>query len=183
MSQAMSERKPSTIAALLEDKPKRGRPRRAVSRKNVYVALSQEQKKEMKSLSRELPDGLARSDIPDMAVNLMTTRLELLRKAVSDRNREIPEGITDMDSLYLLWDLPLPGEEDDAKWTSVRLSPQQAIDLGRAHGTLKALFGANRSQVFGLSLALLSQFLREELVDKQYGSLADVDAWVTRIYL
>ena len=109
----MSERKPSTLAALLEDKPKRGRPRRAVSRKNVYVALTQEQKQEMESLAKELPEGLVRSDIPDMAVSLMASRLELLRQAVSDRNREIPEGITDMDSLYLLWDLPLPGEEDD----------------------------------------------------------------------
>jgi hypothetical protein len=179
----MSERKPSTLAALLEDKPKRGRPRRAVSRKNVYVALTQEQKQEMESLAKELPEGLVRSDIPDMAVSLMASRLELLRQAVSDRNREIPEGITDMDSLYLLWDLPLPGEEDDTKWTSIRLSPQQAVDLGRAHGTLKALFGANRSQVFGLSLVLLSQFMQEELADKQYRSIADVDAWVTRIYL
>lgn len=179
----MSERKPSTIAALLEDKPKRGRPRRAISRKNVYVALSQEQKQEMKTLAKELPDGLVRSDIPDMAVSLMATRLELLRQAVSDRNREIPEGITDIDSLYLLWDLPLPGEGRDTKWTSIRLSPQQSIDLGRVHGTLKALFGANRSQVFGLSLALLSQFVREELADKRYRSIADIDSWVSRIYL
>ena len=99
------------------------------------------------------------------------------------RDREIPEGITDLDSLYLLWDLPLPEDEDETKWTSVRLSPQQAIDLGRAHGILKALFGVNRSQVFGLSLALLSQFIREELADKRYSSIADVNGWATRIYL
>ena len=95
----MSERKQSTIAALLEDKPKRGRPRHPVSRKNVYVALTQEQKEELQSLAKELPKGVGRSDIPDMAVNLMAARLELLRQAVSDRNREIPEGITDLDSL------------------------------------------------------------------------------------
>jgi len=179
----MSERKSSTIAALLEDKPKRGRPRRKVSRRNVYVALSPEQKQEVKTLAEELPEGLSRADIPDMAVDLLAARLELLRQAVADRDREIPEGITDLDSLYLLWDLPLPKGKDETKWTSVRLAPQQAIELGRAHGTLKALFGANRSQVYGLSLALLSQFLKEKMVGKRYSSVEDVYNWITRIYL
>jgi hypothetical protein len=63
------------------------------------------------------------------------------------------------------------------------LTPQQAIELGRAHGTLKALFGVNRSQVFGLSLALLYQFFREEMVEKRYSSVEDVHNWITRIYL
>ncbi len=179
----MSEHKPSTIAALLEDKPKRGRPRRKVSRRNVYVALSPEQKNEVKMLAKDLPESLARADIPDMAVDLLAARLELLRRAVADRDREIPEGVTDLDSLYLLWDLPLPEEDGEIKWTSVRLAPQQAIELGRAHGTLKALFGVNRSQVFGLSLALLSQFIREEMVDRRYNSIEDVHSWITRIYL
>jgi hypothetical protein len=179
----MSERKPSTIAALLEDKPKRGRPRRKVSRRNVYVALSQEQKQEVTLLAKDLPESLGRADIPDMAVDLLAVRLDLLRRAVADRDREIPEGVTDLDSLYLLWDLPLPKEDGEIKWTSVRLAPQQAIELGRAHGTLKALFGVNRSQVFGLSLALLSQFFRDELVGKRYSSIEDVHTWVTRIYL
>jgi len=179
----MSERKSSTIAALLEDKPKRGRPRRKVSRRNVYVALTPEQKQEVKILAKDLPDSLGRADIPDMAIDLLAARLDFLRRAVADRDREIPEGITDLDSLYLLWDLPLPKGNDDEKWTSVRLAPQQAVELGRAHGTLKALFGANRSQVFGLSLALLSQFFREEMVDKRYSSIDDVHTWITRIYL
>jgi hypothetical protein len=179
----MSKLKSSTIAALLEEKPKRGRPRRKVSRRNVYVALSLEQKQEVKNLAKELPDGLGRADIPDMAVDLLAARLEFLRRAVADRDREIPEGITDLDSLYLLWDLPLPKEDDESKWTSIRLTPQHAIELGRAHGTLKALFGTNRSHVFGLSLALLSQFFREELVEKRYSSIEDVHNWITRIYL
>jgi hypothetical protein len=55
--------------------------------------------------------------------------------------------------------LPLPPENVPEIWTSIRVSPQQAIELGRAHGTLNAAFGANRSQVFSLSLALLEQFL------------------------
>lgn len=179
----MTKHKQSTIAALLEDKPKRGRPRRAVGRKNVYVALSSSQKKAMGIMANRLPDGLSRSDVPDMAVNLLAIRLEVLRRAVADRNREIPEGITDLDSLYLLWDLPLPVDEDEVKWTSIRLSPQQAIQLGRSHGTLHALFGANRSQVFALSLSLLDQFLRQELKDKKVTSLSEVDKWVAQIYL
>ena len=48
------------------------------------------------------------------------------------------------------------------KWTTVRLSPQHVVDLGRAQGGLGALFGASRSDVFGLSLALLRQFLEED---------------------
>lgn len=179
----MTERKDSTIAALLEEKPKRGRPRRQISRQNVYVALSQDQKKEMRQMAKGLPQGLSRADIPDMAVNLLAARLELLRRAVSGRDREIPEGITDLDSLYLLWDLKLPEDRSDSKWTSIRLSPQQAIELGRAHGMLNALFGANRSQVFALGLALLSYFLAGEMADKPYNSLEEVDRWITRIYL
>ena len=179
----MTERKDSTIAALLEEKPKRGRPRRQVSRQNVYVALSQEQKQEMWRMAKGLPQGLSRADIPDMAVNLLAARLELLRRAVSGRDREIPEGITDLESLYLLWDVKLPNDQNESKWTSIRLSPQQAIELGRAHGVLNALFGANRSQVFALGLTLLSHFLTGEMADKPYSTLEEVDRWITMIYL
>jgi hypothetical protein len=180
----MSERRvASTIAALLEEKPKRGRPRRRVSRKNVYVALSQEQKQEMRLMATGLPEGLGRADIPDMAISLLAVRLELLRKAVADRNREIPEGITDIDSLYLLWDLPLPPKNAEIKWTSIRLSPQQAIELGRAQGMLNAILGANRSQVFSLGLQLLSSFIKEDLAGKRYNSVEDVEKWIARIYL
>jgi hypothetical protein len=179
----MTERKDSTIAALLEKKPKRGRPRRKISRQNVYVALSQDQKEEMWRIAKGLPQGLSRADIPDMAVNLLAARLELLRRAVSGRDREIPEGITDLDSLYLLWDLKLPNDRSESRWTSIRLSPQQAIELGRAHGVLNALFGASRSEVFALALALLSHFLAGEMADRPYGSLEEVDSWIARIYL
>lgn len=155
------KKKASTLAALLEEKPKRGRPRRSVQRQNVYVALSVAQKQQMKQLGKDLPDGLGRADLSDVAVSILAARLESLRRAVAGRNREIPEGITDLESLYLLWDLPLPNEAEDVKWTSIRLSPQQAIELGRAHGTLHAVFGANRSQTFSLALALLEQFLED----------------------
>jgi hypothetical protein len=179
----MSDRKKGTIAALLEERPKRGRPRHMVSRQNVYVALTTEQKKMMQQMARLLPDGLGRADIADMALALLAARLELLRRAVADRDREIPEGITDMDSLYLLWDLPLPDKAAETKWTSIRVSPQESIELGRAHGVLNAIFGANRSEVFGLSLALLKQFLETELVDHSYGTLDEVQARIAGIYL
>lgn len=179
----MSEQKESTLAALLKEKPKRGRPRRAVTRENVYIALSQRQKQQMRQMARDLPEGLGRADLADMAVRLLAVRLELLRQAVADRNREFPEGITDFDSLYLLWDLPLPEGEEPVKWTSIRLSPQQAIDLGRAQGALKALFGASRSQVFALALALLERFLATELSDKRFNSVEQVERWIARIYL
>ncbi|MCI0393938.1 MAG: hypothetical protein L0332_15835 [Chloroflexi bacterium] len=179
----MSSRKDSTLAALLEEKARRGRPRRAVSRQNVYIALTGEQKAQMQQLARELPKGLNRADIPDLAVMLLATRMELLRRAVSDRDREIPEGITDLDSLYLLWDLSLPPRGPVQKWTSIRLSPQRAIELGRAHGVLNALFGATRSDVFGLSLALLCGFIDNDLSGKRYNSLEDVEKWITNIYL
>ena len=150
----MSERRRSTLAALLEEKPKRGRPARSVSRKNVYVSLSQEQKQRVLDMARELPGGLGRADIPDLAISLLTVRMDLLRRDVADRDIEIPEGVTDLESLYLLWDLTPPPEDAKAKWTTIRLSPQQVIELGRSHGVLKALFGVNRSQVYGLCLTL-----------------------------
>jgi hypothetical protein len=179
----MSERRRSTLAALLEEKPKKGRPPRAVSRKNVYVALTPEQKQRVEDMAGELPDNFGRADIPDMAVNLLAIRMELLRQDVADRDREIPEGVTDLESLYLLWDLPLPSDETEPAWTSIRLSPQQAVELGRVHGMLKALFGVNRSQVYWLSLTLFWQFLHSELTNQSFETLPEVNAWMHSIYL
>jgi hypothetical protein len=178
-----SNRKDSTLAALLEDKPKRGRPRRSVSRQNVYVALSEAQKQEMNQMADNLPDGFSRADVPDIAIFLLSVRLEVLRRAVAGRNREIPEGITDLDSLYLLWDLPLPGPVTQLRWTSIRVSPQQAIELGRVHGILNALFGVNRSEVFSLSLSLLASSLKNELAGRSFRSLKDARDYIHAIFL
>ncbi|NJN55716.1 MAG: hypothetical protein HC804_13795 [Anaerolineae bacterium] len=110
-------------------------------------------------------------------------RLEGLHRAVADRNRIIPEGVTDLESLYLLWDLPLPTKEDDAGWTSIRVSPQQVLDLGRAHGTLNAAFGATRSQSLVLGLALLKQTLEDHPLDPSLHSLESVRQQVIHNYL
>lgn len=150
---------PATMAALLKEKPKRGRPPRAVSRQNVYVALRPDEKALMKVLAGRLPEGLVRADLADLTITVLAARLEALRRAVAGRNREIPEGVTDMDSLYLLWDMSLPPERGEEKWTSVRVSPQQVIELGRAHGALNAAFGASRSETFSLGLVLLDNYL------------------------
>ena len=179
----MSKRKDSTIAALLEEKPKRGRPRRSVQRQNVYVAITPQQKQHIKTMSMRLPEGLGRADIPDLAINLLSVRLEVLRLAVADRDREIPEGITDIESLYLLWDLPLPSDNGERKWTSIRLSPQRVIELGRVRGVLNALFGVNRSQVFDLSLALFDQFLTREMSKRPVHSVEQTVDRINQIYL
>lgn len=159
MSSQQNKDRTSTLAELLKDKPKRGRPPHSVSRQNVYVALTSKEKDEMKRLAKLLPRDLSRADLPDLAIAVLTARLESLHRAVADRNREIPEGVTDLESLYLLWDLTIPEKHVERKWTSIRVSPQEAIELGRAHGTLNAAFGANRSETFGLALVLLAQFL------------------------
>lgn len=182
MSSKENKKRASTLAALLEEKPKRGRPPRAVSRQNVYVALSDDQKKSMKRLANRLPEGLVRADLPDLAITILAARLEALHRAVSDRNREIPEGITDLESLYLLWDLPLPSQNSDPRWTSIRVSPQQTIELGRVQGTLNAVFGANRSQTFQLALSLLIQFLEGNTL-KSTISLEDLRKKILSIYL
>jgi hypothetical protein len=158
----------STMAALLTEKPKRGRPPRKVSRQNVYVALRPDEKVLIKEIAGRLPDGLVRADVADLAITVVNERLEALRRAVAGRDREIPEGITDMESLYLLWDLPLPPKEVAEKWTSVRCSPQQVIELGRVHGALNAAFGASRSETFSLALALLDSYLNaNDIQDKE----------------
>lgn len=170
----------STLKDLLKDKPHRGRPRRQVARQNVYVALHPEQKAMIDRLGEQLPQGLGRADVPDVAVSVLTARVEALRTAVAGRTREIPEGVTDMESLYLLWDLPLPRRDPAEKWTSIRLSPQQVLELGRLHGTLNAAFGANRSEVFGLALALLAQFLEAHPLAGAEMGLGDVREMVFR---
>ena len=173
-----TQREESTLAALLREKPKRGRPRHAVSRQSVYVALSPEQRVMMDDLAGCLVADLCRADIPDMAVMLLAVRLEALRRAVSDRDREMPEGMTALESLYLLWDVPLPALTDGG-WTSVRLSPQQVIQLGRAQGLLHALFNANRSEVFSLGLGLLNILLKSDTFSLT--NITTLDAFETQI--
>lgn len=177
------EPKKSTIAALLQEKPKRGRPPRRISRQNVYVALTDEEKRVMHALAENLPSGMKRADIPDLAISLLALRLESIRRHVAGRDREMPEGITDIESLYLLWDLPLPAEETERKWTSLRVSPQQAIELGRVQGALHALFGANRSQVYTLGLALLCQAVQTELAHHSYHSVHELQELMESIFL
>ncbi|MFQ5398283.1 MAG: hypothetical protein ACE5E7_01660 [Anaerolineae bacterium] len=177
------KRRASTLAALLEEKPKRGRPPRDVSRQNVYVTLSDEQKACMKKLVAYLPQGLARADLPDLAITVLAARFEALRQAVADRNREIPEGVTDLESLYLLWDAPLPPDNQTSRWTSIRVSPQQAIELGRVRGILNAAFGATRSETFALALALLAQWLESNPLNGTKLSLYELRRKITDIYL
>jgi hypothetical protein len=173
----------STLAALLKDKPKPGRPSRNVSRQNVYVALANSQKKQMKQLADLLAEEINRADIPDLGISVLSARLEALRRAVADRNREMPEGITDLESLYLLWDLPLPtSAEKEPNWTSIRVSPQQVIELGRAHGTLNAVFGANRSQIFSLALSLLEQLIEDHPLIQQYTSAEELRKRIIDLY-
>lgn len=178
------DERPSTLAALLKDKPRRGRPSHNVSRQNVYVALAKSQKKQMQQLAGLLADDISRADIPDLAITILSARLEALRRAVADRNREMPEGITDLESLYLLWDLPLPTTaEKDPTWTSIRVSPQQAIELGRAQGTLNAVFGTNRSQTFSLALSLLAQLIEDHPLIKQHTVVEDLRKKIIELYL
>lgn len=174
----------STLAALLKDKQhKRGRPSHAISRQNVYVALTPAQKQELKHLAGELPEGVARADVPDLAITIVSVRLEALHRAVADRNRTIPEGVTDLESLYLLWDVPLPDREEEGDWTSIRVSPQQVLDLGRSHGTLNAAFGATRSQTFVLGMALLKQSLEDHPLDPSLTTLESVRQQIIHNYL
>ena len=175
--------RPSTLAALLKDKPKRGRPSHNVSRQNVYVALAKSQKKQMKQLAGLLAEEIGRADIPDLSISVLSARLEALRRAVADRNREMPEGITDIESLYLLWDLPLPStSETEPAWTSIRVSPQQVIELGRAHGTLNAVFGANRIQTFSLALSLLEQLIEDHPLIQQYTTVEELRKYIMELY-
>lgn len=175
--------KDSTLAALLRQKPKRGRPPHEVSRSNVYVELSDAQKQQLDEVAERLPEEFVRADVADLAIMVLAARLESLRRAVAGRTREIPEGITDLESLYVLWDLPLSESNGEARWTSIRVSPQQAIELGRAHGTLNVLFGATRSDVFGLGLSLLDHFVEHDLADQLPPSLVEAKDYITDVYL
>lgn len=171
------------MAALLKDKPKRGRPSHAVSRQNVYVELHPEQKQKMALLASLFSQGIARADIPDLAVSVLVARLEAMYRAVADRSRIIPEGITDMESLYLLWDLSLPNFTSKPKWTSIRLSPQQMLELGSANGRLNMAFGANRSETFSLGLALFEQYLEDYPMVTEASTMKDILFHIQRNFL
>ncbi len=184
MSKKQETKRPlATMAELLKEKPKRGRPRHAVSRQNVYVALSAAEKQTITTVAKQLPDGLKRADLPDLAIMVLATRMEALRRAVADRDREIPEGITDLESLYLLWDADLPVKTAVFKWTSIRVSPQQLIELGRVGGVLKAAFSATRSETFSLALSLLTAFISTRTMDENDGTLSAMRKKIQAVYL
>ena len=84
MSSQQNKDRTSTLAELLKDKPRRGRPPHSVSRQNVYVAISAEEKQEIKRLAKLLPENFSRADLPDLAVAILTARLEALHRAVAD---------------------------------------------------------------------------------------------------
>lgn len=161
MSEDRSNPSKGTFRELVTDKRKPGRPRHTVQRQSVYVELSPDQKIQIGDLGRRLA-RFKRSDVPDMAVMTLATRIEAIRIAVAGRAREMPEGITDMQSLYFLWDIPPVGESAESKWTSIRLSPQQVDEFGSLQGRFSLLFGANRSHVFTLALALFAQLVTLE---------------------
>jgi hypothetical protein len=91
--------------------------------------------------------------------------------------------VTDLESLYLLWDVSLPHGEEEADWTSIRVSPQQVLDLGRAHGTLNAAFGATRSDTFVLGMTLLKQSLEDHPLDSSLQNLEAVRQQIIHNYL
>ncbi|HFC12477.1 MAG TPA: hypothetical protein ENJ56_06495, partial [Anaerolineae bacterium] len=157
MKSSGKERSPrkNTFAALTQEKPRRGRPKHAIPRQSVYVALSKAEKQLLSGIAAKTPASIKRSDIPDMAILLLSHKLDMVRQAVAGRSRDLPEGITDFESLYYLWDLPVSAETSEKKWTSIRLSPTWAVEFGRLQGTFKALFGTNRSDVFVLAIVLL----------------------------
>ncbi len=177
MAKKSSQHRDSTLAALLKEKPRRGRPKHAVSRQSVYVAMSKPQKDQLGSIAKRTPASIKRADVPDMAIILLSKRLATLRKAVSDRSRELPEGITDLQGLYYLWDVPLPNDAVEQKWTSVRLSPNWAVEFGRLQGTFNALFGATRSDVFELALGLLDSYTK--IPDPTYTNLIEFESTVS----
>jgi hypothetical protein len=73
------EQKDSTLAALLRDKTRRGRPPREISRQNVYVELTQQQKQRLSQLAEQLPEAFVRADIADLAIMVLATRLDEAR--------------------------------------------------------------------------------------------------------
>ena len=105
------------------------------------------------------------------AGSILTARLEALRVAVAGRNREIPEGITDLESLYLLWDLSLPPEDAPEKWTSIRVSPQQAIELEH-----KKMLEQARGEIARLVVKTTEQVLAKKLTDSDRASYNDAAA-------
>ena len=182
--QGRRNQRSDTFAALTREKTRRGRPKSATPRQSVYVALSKAQKQRLSQLAKQFPATLKRADIPDMCVMVLSTRMEQIRRAVAGRDRELPEGITDMESLYFLWDLPLPDMKAEAAWTSVRLSPLQVVEFGRLQGTFKALFGATRSEVFMLAMTLLDDMT---LIPQQnaypYATLDEYHTYLVNTYL
>lgn len=155
--------------------------RHAVSRQSVYVALSPEQKALVNELADCLAGDLGRADISQYGRHVGavgSVAPGCFGSEQEDAERDCP-GI----GLFVV------GCAFAAPWpmavgTSIRLSPQQVIQLGRAQGLLHALFNANRSEVFSLGLGLLNILLKSDSFPlASVASLTAFEDEITRIYL
>ena len=109
--------------------------------------------------SHDCREGLARADLADLAITMLNGAPGSAAARGRRSQPRDPRGGHRYGLSLSAVGSATAAEGREEKWTSVRVSPQQVIELGRAHGTLNAAFGASRSDTFSLGLVLLDRYM------------------------
>lgn len=140
--------------------PKLGRPFANRPRKATRIYLTTRQRGKWLALTEALADlGVARIDVADLAISHLEQSLNEIQRGLTGTDQVLPVGVTELRSLYFLLDLRPPS--GDAKQYNITMLTETREKMSVMTVRLQSVFHATWSQVFGLSIACLSQRLRD----------------------
>ena len=119
--------------------------------------------------------GTARIDVAELAISHLEQSLNEIQRGLTGTDELLPVGVTDLRSLYFLLDLRPPIGESKQYNVTMLTSTREKMSVMTVR--LQSIFHATWSQVFGLSIAHLSQRLRDSRGRLNLGSeVEDLEA-------
>ena len=165
-------RRPIIGANWEAQQPKLGRPFADRPRKATRIYLTARQREEWLALSEALAAlGAARIDVADLAISHLEQSLNEIQRGLTGTDQVLPVGVTELRSLYFLLDLRSPS--GDAKQYNITMLTKTREKMSVMTVRLQSVFRATWSQVYGLSIARLSQRLRDKRGRLDLGSELD----------
>ena len=155
-----SPRRPIIGANWEAQRPKRGRPFANRPRKATRIYLTPQQREQWLALSEAIGTlGAARIDLADLAISHLELALNEIQRGLTGSGEVLPVGVVDLKSLHFLLDLRPPSGE--AKQYNITMLTETREKMSVMTVRLQSVFHATWSQVFGLSISLMFQRLRD----------------------
>ncbi len=156
-----------TFRRLNEQRKRRGRPPAAQPRHPVQLWLLPSEYDRLGNLSERWPAlKLSRSHILGLGIRALGQRLAALRANMEGSGADLPIGVLDLESLYLLWDLEPTANNSARKRYQLTLMDDEKWQLADMTVVLSRSISVNRSRVAGLSIANLSDSIAKVVADE-----------------